>query len=92
MTSAARSYLSHLECPESGETFNAVQLPPSCLDYHSRLYNWYELLPVIYPVNRLTSSESDQPLLFASHRICQVWIRPGKKFGLIYTGSGLKYV
>jgi hypothetical protein len=92
MTSAARSYLSHLECPDIGETFNAVQLQPYCLDYHSRLYARYVLLPVIHPANRLTSSESDQPWLFASHRIGQVWIRPDKKIGLIYTRSGLKYV
>ena len=62
MTRPAKSYLSHLECPECGKIFNADQLQTYCLDCRSPLYARYDLLAVRSSIKKTAFSRRSRGL------------------------------
>jgi len=54
MSRAAKSYLSHLECPECGKIFVADQLQTYCLDCRSPLFARYDLPAMRSSLKKIT--------------------------------------
>ena len=62
MTRPARSFLSHLECPECGKIFNADQLQTYCPDCRSPLYARYDLPSVRSSIQKTAFSRRGRGL------------------------------
>ncbi len=62
MSRAAKSYLSHLECPECGKIFVADQLQTYCLDCRSPLFARYDLPAVRSSLKKITVSRRSRGL------------------------------